>query len=101
MTQWFGRPQVMPEPEVVENTFFDLLLERNIYAKFTGGIRDSDGHPGAILSTKNHFRQFFYVVKIINGLVKIEVSLLVTQTIVHDMMLKAFIEIICCPFLKK
>ena len=40
-------------------------------------------HPGRMYGRKTVSDKFFYVVKIINALKNIEVSLLVTQTVVH------------------
>ena len=52
---WEASNLVTPEPEVLENTFLDLLIECNMVAKLTGGMKDS----WANLSTKNRFRQIF------------------------------------------
>ena len=55
----------MPEPEVVENTFFDVLVGRMMDAKLTGGIRDliisgrsigKKPFPTIFLCSKNHQR---------------------------------------------
>ena len=55
---WEASNSVTPEPAVVENMFFDVLVERNMVAKLTGGIRDSI-IPGQSIDEKLFPTNFF------------------------------------------